>query len=405
LRKSDKRDIICLPKFQPKKPSGKLWSAARSRLKTGLFPICVGTSLFLVYPSIVSHQDVASLASSLTGERWLASITQEPGLSRFVAGVNAGQGSDAFAAEKTDPISTAAIPANPERVVVGVRHDRKPQTVNRTLKGPRVVTATFKAPPSSFTSGSVAERHSMLAPLNVGKNLELAFVKAKPASEALQVASAFHLKQPKKNLLAPEPDLPVMVASLVTESAPNILAYSNEPELERSPFAAVLEDETPISIIPKLNKGDHDWAANQLPKAAFSEREQHCLTAGIYFEARGEPVKGQAAVSQVILNRVKNPAYPDSICGVVYQNKEWRNRCQFSFACDRIKDKVTDPKRWEIASYVARETTEGRIWLKEVGSSTHYHATYVHPKWANTMKKVGRIGLHIFYRTFGGGWS
>ena len=105
------------------------------------------------------------------------------------------------------------------------------------------------------------------------------------------------------------------------------------------------------------------------------------------------------------MNRVKNPAYPNSICGVVYQNKEWRNRCQFSFACDRIRDRVNDPKRWETAQYVARETTEGRIWLTEVGSSTHYHATYVKPKWAAHMKRVGRIGLHIFYRTFGGGWS
>jgi spore germination cell wall hydrolase CwlJ-like protein len=116
-------------------------------------------------------------------------------------------------------------------------------------------------------------------------------------------------------------------------------------------------------------------------------------------------VRGQAAVAQVILNRVKNPAYPKSICGVVYQNKNWRNRCQFSFACDKIKDRVNDPKRWELASYVARETTHGRIWLPEVGSSTHYHATYVKPRWARAMQKVGRIGLHVFYRTFGGGWS
>lgn len=157
--------------------------------------------------------------------------------------------------------------------------------------------------------------------------------------------------------------------------------------------------------MPKLDKNDHEWALNPLPAASFSDTQQDCLARGIYFEARGEPVKGQAAVAQVILNRVKNPTYPDSICGVVYQNKNWRNRCQFSFACDRIADRVRDQQRWEIAKYVARETTEGRIWLKEVGSSTHYHATYVHPKWANTMKRVGRIGLHVFYRTFGGGWS
>ena len=134
-------------------------------------------------------------------------------------------------------------------------------------------------------------------------------------------------------------------------------------------------------------------------------QELNCLATAIYFEARGEPDDGQIAVAQVVTNRVRSGYYPDSVCGVVYQNKNWRNRCQFSFACDRISDKVRDPKRWNIAKYVARETTEGRIWLKEVGSSTHYHATYVRPRWASHMKKVGRIGLHIFYRTFGGGWS
>ena len=100
----------------------------------------------------------------------------------------------------------------------------------------------------------------------------------------------------------------------------------------------------PIKIVPKLGRGDHAWAANPLPKSAFSAAQQRCLAEGIYFEARGEPVSGQAAVSQVILNRVRNPHYPNTICGVVYQNKHWRNRCQFSFACDRIRDPGTRQK-------------------------------------------------------------
>lgn len=289
--------------------------------------------------------------------------------------------------------------------ITDVRMARKPQTVNRALKGGRVVSTTVKAPPDAFSAGSVLERHSMFAPLDVGKDVELAFVKAVPSEKAFEIAANFHPKKPKVDRLAPKPDLPVMVASLVRESVPNILAYSPEPKVQRSPFAEILEEDAPLNIIPKLGEGDHRWAAEPLPKASFSDEQQQCLTAGIYFEARGEPVKGQAAVAQVILNRVKNPTYPDSICGVVYQNKNWRNRCQFSFACDHIKDAVRDRKRWEVAQYVARETTEGRIWLKEVGSSTHYHATYVSPKWARSMKKVGRIGLHIFYRTFNGGWS
>jgi spore germination cell wall hydrolase CwlJ-like protein len=72
----------------------------------------------------------------------------------------------------------------------------------------------------------------------------------------------------------------------------------------------------------------------------FPTKEQKCLAEGIYFEARGEKVEGQAAVAQVILNRVRNPTFPNTICGVVYQNDTWRNRCQFSFACDGIRDRI-----------------------------------------------------------------
>jgi spore germination cell wall hydrolase CwlJ-like protein len=382
-----------------------LWA----RVKNGFFPVVAGVSLFLTYPTLVAHQDVASLskatASVTANMRWLISADEEPGVSQLTTGSTSN--SPVEMVEPQDAVFAAALGGKDitKRLTSEVKISREPQTVNRSGKGDRVVSTTKKAPPAKFNAGTVAERYSMLAPLDVGKKTELAFVKAKPAAEALQVAFAFHSKKKKQDKFAPKADLPVMVASLVKESVPNILAYASEPEFERSPFAEVLEETGPINIIPKLEEGDHSWAANPLPKAAFSKREQHCLTAGIYFEARGEPVRGQAAVSQVILNRVKNPTYPDTICGVVYQNKHWRNRCQFSFACDNIKDKVNDPKRWEVASYVARETTEGRIWFKEVGSSTHYHATYVNPKWAHSMKKVGRIGLHIFYRTFGGGWS
>jgi len=389
-------------------------SSLAQRIKHGFFPIVAGTALFLTYPSLVSYQDMATLAKIEagievpSGTRWLASVSQVPGISQLMPNSTAdaalpddGLSFDQMATGSLTPEGEAIA----EHVITEVRTGRKPQQVNRAQKGDRVVSASAKRPPDHFSAGSVLERHSMFAPLDVGGNVELAFVKAKPPAEALQVAAAFHPKKKIIDRLAPKADLPVMVASLVRESVPNILAYSPEPKLQRSPFAAILEDNTPLNIVPRLGEGDHRWAAKPLPRASFSAKQQRCLTAGIYFEARGEPVRGQAAVSQVILNRVKNPSYPDSICGVVYQNKHWRNRCQFSFACDRIKDAVRDKKRWKIAEYVARETTEGRIWLKEVGSSTHYHATYVSPKWARSMKKVGRIGLHIFYRTFGGGWS
>ncbi len=157
--------------------------------------------------------------------------------------------------------------------------------------------------------------------------------------------------------------------------------------------------------MPEIGPKDHAWAATPLPPIVFNAEEQDCLTRGIYFEARGEEIKGQAAVAQVILNRVRNPAYPKTICNVVYQNEDWKNRCQFSFACDNLLDRILNRDSWKVAKDVAMAVTAGKIWLPEVGSATHYHATYVHPAWARTMIRVARIGDHIFYRTRYGGWS
>jgi len=364
------------------------------------YPVLVAASVFIVYPTITGYQDIASLGSGVFENRWMAHLPQAPG-----ATVLSASATGSARAAEVDPVTTGSLglAARAGEISTALKTERVPQRINRALKGDRVVSTSLVAPPNRFKAGSVLERQSLLAPLEPKAPFDLSFARAKPNSEALRFAKAFYVKQDPREEV--DPDLPLVVASLVKESASHVLGYNAEPETLQSPFAAVLNEDQPINLIPKLDSHDHAWAAQPLPIAAFSDREQNCLTAGIYFESRGEPVRGQAAVAQVILNRVKNPAYPNSICGVVYQNKEWRNRCQFSFACDRIKDRVKDPKRWSMASYVARETTEGRIWLTTVGSATHYHAAYVNPKWASTMRRAGRIGLHIFYRTFGGGWS
>ena len=106
-----------------------------------------------------------------------------------------------------------------------------------------------------------------------------------------------------------------------------------------------------------------------------------------------------------MLNRVRNPTYPKTICGVVYQNDSWFNRCQFSFACDGRKDVITSQSNYRKAKDIAMAVTAGKIFIPEVGSSTHYYAQYVSPGWARAMNKMTKIGLHIFYRTKNGGWS
>ena len=127
-------------------------------------------------------------------------------------------------------------------------------------------------------------------------------------------------------------------------------------------------------------------------------REQKCLAEAIYFEARSEPVTGQAAVAQVILNRVRSGLYPDSVCGVVYQNRHRHLACQFTFACEGKSLRVTETDSWETAKRVAREVTEGKTYLADVGGATHYHADYVRPYWARRLKKMDVIGRHIFYK-------
>jgi spore germination cell wall hydrolase CwlJ-like protein len=127
-------------------------------------------------------------------------------------------------------------------------------------------------------------------------------------------------------------------------------------------------------------------------------KHERCLTNAIYFEARGESERGQMAVAQVVLNRAFSGYYPDNVCGVVYQNSHRHLACQFTFACDNVRDVVTEPDAWEVAKRIARDSLDGKIWLPEIGKATHYHATYVSPWWVRTMKKHKTLGIHIFYR-------
>jgi spore germination cell wall hydrolase CwlJ-like protein len=127
-------------------------------------------------------------------------------------------------------------------------------------------------------------------------------------------------------------------------------------------------------------------------------REQRCLAEAVYFEARSEPEEGQAAVAQVILNRVKSGLYPSSICGVVYQNRHRHLACQFTFACEGKSLRISDQDSWQRASRIAKAVLEGKTYLADVGAATHYHADYVRPRWAKRLKKMDVIGRHIFYK-------
>jgi spore germination cell wall hydrolase CwlJ-like protein len=127
------------------------------------------------------------------------------------------------------------------------------------------------------------------------------------------------------------------------------------------------------------------------------DRAMLCLTQAIYYEAALEPDAGQAAVAQTVLNRVRHPAYPRSICGVVYQGVELGIGCQFTFVCDGALSRRPVDALWRRARTAAERAVNGYVMVS-VGSATHYHADYVFPRWGPTLVKIGQIGAHIFYR-------
>ena len=135
-------------------------------------------------------------------------------------------------------------------------------------------------------------------------------------------------------------------------------------------------------------------------RAASAEdrrRALRCLTQAIYYEAALEPTNGQEAVAQVILNRVRDPNYPNTVCGVVFQGAERITGCQFSFTCDGALSLAPVKWAWDRARVVAERALAGHV-AERVGTATHYHADYVHPWWAPTLTKIDQIGAHIFYR-------
>ncbi|TAK37450.1 MAG: cell wall hydrolase, partial [Lysobacteraceae bacterium] len=127
-----------------------------------------------------------------------------------------------------------------------------------------------------------------------------------------------------------------------------------------------------------------------------------CLTQAVYYEAGFEPVAGRRAVAQVVLNRLRHPAFPKSICGVVYQGSN-SGVCQFTFVCDGALDRRPEPGSWSQARAIAEAALGGYV-ERSVGEATHYHADYVAPRWAPLLAKITQIGAHIFYR-WPGAWG
>lgn len=137
--------------------------------------------------------------------------------------------------------------------------------------------------------------------------------------------------------------------------------------------------------------------------AAARAQALNCLASAIYYEAGNQDEDGERAVAQVVLNRVRHPAFPSSVCGVVYEGSTKPSGCQFTFTCDGSLSRAPDTDGWRRAMQVAQDALSGSVYAP-VGWATHYHADYVVPYWAATMAKSAVVGAHLFYR-WSGTWG
>lgn len=150
---------------------------------------------------------------------------------------------------------------------------------------------------------------------------------------------------------------------------------------------------------PSVEGTIHPAAPFSMRSATATDRARalQCLTAAIYYEAANEPDAGQRAVAQVILNRVRHPAFPATVCGVVYQGSERTSGCQFSYACDGSMARVPSRAGWARAIRVAGDMLSGQVQAS-VGTATHYHTYAVTPSWNRSLVMTAAIGAHFFHR-------
>ena len=194
--------------------------------------------------------------------------------------------------------------------------------------------------------------------------------------------STLTLPDPTATVEVPPAPPPMLVRQIAPEQA---LAVNKQIPFDKGPNPAAL----PFSM-SKAND-------------AAKSRALECLTSAIYYEAGQESADGQRAVAQVVLNRVRHPAFPASVCGVVYEGSTRVTGCQFTFTCDGSLFRQPSAGAWDRARMIASAALNGYVY-KPVGNATHYHADYVVPYWASTLTKNAVVGAHIFYR-WAGEWG
>jgi hypothetical protein len=320
------------------------------------------------------------------------------------------------------PERQAGPAASPSRTPDFVALQERARRIAALPSGaPKIAEVPALKPKLSAASPSTVAP-SPVAGLDEARNLDaIEFAMAAPAD--VIPSGAATKPQPTASALtaqAKAPSAPIQLASIdpgtmanakvIPASLPNsssIASLSASPM--SAPEALPLPQVAPIPLdmvpmpIPAPGVPPPSPAQRlKLDDKAYAKAER-CLANAIYWESRSEPIKGQEAVAQVVMNRVFSPFYPNDVCGVIYQNARRHLACQFTFACDGKRKVINERGAWARANRIARQTLDGKIYVAAVAKSTHYHATYVHPYWTREMRKMVRYGIHNFYRPYAWG--
>lgn len=431
-------------------------SVLRNRPKGARFAsFGLGLCAFALIPTEIGYQDIASLLARQPGvaERWQKRVfsaastiqvatyslgrpigTSVPRAPRLLLASLDNQGSDI----------TASVTRNP-LVKAPVRYQASDfPKVDRTVKGDRLVVPPPQMPPVSVTPAIEDPSTSNASVAGAKTAASSPQIEQAPLDAELQAAlSAPPLAQ--YDASGPADDLKVgrEASPIPLEPAPSRDGFSVKTAslfFGNSSLGGTAETierwqpgEEPLIVLPDPDMksmaalpssgGDPSTATenaqsiaakgevnsdNQRAKTPAERlglfddkaraKSEKCLAEAVYFEARGEAVRGQIAVAQVVMNRTFSGFYPNTVCGVVYQNKHRHYACQFTFACDNVADIVREPDMWDRAKKIAKAMLDGQLWLPEVAKSTHYHAYWVHPSWVSEMRKTYRFGVHTFYR-------
>lgn len=411
----------------------------------------LGLCVFALMPTEIGYQDIASLLARQPGvaERWQKRVFSAAGtiqVATFSFGRPIGTSSPQSVTYRLANLDnqgidiTGSVTRNPLAAPPPRYQAADFPKVDRTLKGDRLAIASPAETTTSPGSAPAIEDPATSNASVLGAKTASRPTDPAPLDPELQAA----LSSPPLAQYTPSPEANPLAApgapSIAPEPAPRRDAFSfktsslffgssslGSPEaIERwqpgeEPTIVMPDPDMKVtaslSVDTSVKSGD--MGESIAPKGEVNTDNQHgktpaerlglfeeksraksekCLAEAIYFEARGEAVRGQIAVAQVVLNRAFSGKYPDTVCGVVYQNKHRHLACQFTFACDNNADVIREPDMWDRAQKIAKAMLDGRLWLPEVDRSTHYHAYWVRPSWVSEMKRMYKFGVHTFYR-------